>query len=117
MTLIKLKLPYPPSVNGAYAVVRGRKVLSANGRDYKANVGVECMAARLRPFQGNVAIRLDVYRPRRTGDLDNVQKLLFDALKGHAWNDDKQIVEIHAYRHDDKKDPRVEIEIEQVGEG
>ena len=50
-------------------------------------------------------------RPQRSGDLDNRLKCLLDSLNGIAWSDDGQIVEIHAYRHDDKKNPRVEIEI------
>jgi Holliday junction resolvase RusA-like endonuclease len=40
--------------------------------------------------------------------------VLEDALNGLAYEDDKQIVELHAYRYDDKKNPRIEIEVEQV---
>jgi Holliday junction resolvase RusA-like endonuclease len=43
--------------------------------------------------------------------LDNRLKVLLDALNGIAYNDDADIVELHAYRLDDKHDPRVELKI------
>ena len=36
-------------------------------------------------------------------------KVLLDSLTGVIWEDDSQIVEIHAYRYEDKNNPRVEI--------
>ena len=38
------------------------------------------------------------------------------SLQGVAYDNDSQIVEIHAYLRDDKADPRVEVEIEEVGQ-
>jgi len=35
---MKFSLPLPPSVNHLYATVRGRRVLSAEGRAYKRDV-------------------------------------------------------------------------------
>lgn len=55
-----------------------------------------------------------VYRPRRVGDLMNREKVLSDALQGIAFHDDKQIVEAHFYQHDDKDNPRVEVEVEVI---
>jgi Holliday junction resolvase RusA-like endonuclease len=54
------------------------------------------------------------YRPRRIGDLDGMFKAVIDGLKGFAFEDDKQIVEIHAHRLDDKWKPRVEVEIIEI---
>lgn len=51
-----------------------------------------------------------VYRPQRRGDLDNTMKAILDSLSGLLYVDDKQVIEIHAKRFDDKKNPRVEIE-------
>lgn len=108
---MRITLPYPPQANHLYTVARGRKILSTKGRQYKDDVAKTCLIARIKPIEGNVSVSFTAYRPRRTGDLDNLQKGLFDSLKGFAWIDDKQIIEIHAYRRDDKNNPRVEVEI------
>jgi crossover junction endodeoxyribonuclease RusA len=70
----------------------------------------------MRPFAGPVAVYLHVYRARKAGDLDNSAKVLLDALQGVAYNDDAQIVELHLYRHDDKANPRVEVEVRKISE-
>lgn len=107
-------LPYPPSGNHFYTVARGRKILSDVGRAYKDKVveSAKCQGAHI--FTGNVSVTLDVYRPRKSGDLDNTQKGLLDSLSGIAWHDDDQIVHIEARRHDDKFYPRVEVRIRSV---
>ena len=109
-------LPYPPTVNTYWRSVTisgaARLLISAQGRDYKTSVGEICVRQGLRPLDGPVRLVLDFYRPRRVGDLDNVLKAPLDALKGFAYHDDKQIVELHARRHDDKKRPRVEVKVE-----
>jgi crossover junction endodeoxyribonuclease RusA len=108
---MKITLPYPPTNNHFYAVVRGRKIISAEGRAYKLAVGMVCLSKRIKPIDGDVTVTFRAFRPRKTGDLDNLFKGLFDALKGHVWHDDKQIVEIHAHRADDKDNPRVEVDV------
>lgn len=109
--VISLTLPYPPPVNHLYATFRGRRIPSKRGKDYKAAVLGICLQQGTRPLNGEVTITFTAYRPRRIGDLDNLTKCLFDSLKGSAFHDDKQIIAIHAYRQDDKLNPRVEIEI------
>ena len=37
-TLIEIELPFPPSINTLYATIRGRRVLSAEGRKYKKTI-------------------------------------------------------------------------------
>lgn len=106
---MKLTLPYPPQVNHYYTVARGRKILSSKGRAYKDEVG--WLTIRLNPLDGDLSIKVIAYRPRKVGDLDNVLKPVLDSLKGYAFHDDKQIVEIQALRRDDKTNPRVEVEI------
>ncbi len=105
-------LPYPPSTNHLYASVRGRKVLSREGRAYKQHAAAVAINAGLRPMDGPVVVSLSVYRPRRAGDLDNTLKALLDSLKGVAWHDDSQVVGIRADRYDDKANPRVEVAVE-----
>lgn len=107
-------LPYPPALNHLYATVHGRRVLSLKGRDYKRKAALIAWLAGIRPIKGDVIVKIDFYRPRRAGDLDNMQKCLLDSMTGHAWFDDSQIVELHCRRFDDKENPRAELTIEAV---
>ena len=110
----RLTLPYPTSANRYWRNVRGRMVRSAEATAYKKHIGRLCMAAGIEPLTGNVRLVLDLYRPQRSGDLDNFLKVLGDALIGWAYIDDKQIIEIHARRFDDKDNPRVEVTVESA---
>jgi len=69
------------------------------------------MVQGVTPVTGPVAVFLDVYRPRRRGDLDNILKATIDALNGIAYRDDDQVTEIHAQRYEDKRAPRVEVSV------
>lgn len=64
--------------------------------------------------EGPVSVRIDVFRalpgsrPKRvlgepdtmTPDIDNIAKAVLDGLNGIAYDDDKQVVELHVYKHD-----------------
>lgn len=114
MSMEALVLPYPPSTNNLYATVRGRRVLTREGRQYKAKATLLALAHGLRPLDGEVSVTLSLYRPRRAGDIDNSLKSVFDSLKGVAWHDDSQVKRIEAERFEDKHNPRVEIVVESV---
>lgn len=106
-----LTLPYPPSANRYWRSAPGKGLVpSAEATAYKRELGR--VATGLQPFRGPVRVRLVVYRPRRSGDLDNCLKLLFDALAFIAWLDDDQVEHITADRGDDPANPRVELTIE-----
>lgn len=111
---MKLTLGYPPSANRYWRVFQGIARLSQEARSYKAGVVMKAKGLRLgKPLTSPVAMTLNVYRPRKAGDLSNRLKVLEDALQGVAFDDDDQVVEIHMYRHDDKENPRVEVVIEE----
>jgi crossover junction endodeoxyribonuclease RusA len=113
MILTALVLPFPPSANRYWRSVPGRGVLlSAEARRYKEDAGMVALAAGVRPVDGPVALTVTLYRPAKRGDLDNRIKVLLDALGGGiAYRDDSQVVELHAYRLDDKDNPRVEVQV------
>lgn len=111
---MNVTLPYPPSGNRYWRHVGARVVLSAEARAYKSDVACIMMELWTKPTASLVRLEVHMFRPRKAGDLDNTLKVLCDALNGHAWVDDKQIVEIHAYRHDDKDSPRVEVSVEEL---
>jgi len=106
-----ITLPYPPSVNRYWRTVNGRMLVSAEARAYKKDAGWLAKASGMQPIDGDVAITIAAYRPQRRGDLDNVLKVLLDALISIAYEDDSQITEINAKRFDDKDNPRVEIDV------
>lgn len=111
---MRITLPYPVSANRYWRNVNGRMVRSAEATAYKQEVGWLCAALGIQPLTGNVCVSLDFYRPAKRGDLDNLLKVVFDSLNGWAYEDDKQIVEIHAMRHEGKDDPRVELSIQEI---
>jgi Holliday junction resolvase RusA-like endonuclease len=106
-------LPYPPSANRYWRNYGGRMVVSDEARNYKQDVSEIVSELQTRAVTGNVAVHILVYRPRKAGDLDNSLKILIDSLRGVAYVDDSQIVAIHAYRHEDKKNPRVVVTVEE----
>ena len=110
-------LPLPPSVNHyLVSTGRGRLALTPEARSWKAAADIAIYHAHLVRYAGPVAVTMHVYRERKAGDLDNRVKLTLDSLNGHAWGDDAQVVELHAYRRDDATNPRVEVEIRTVTE-
>jgi crossover junction endodeoxyribonuclease RusA len=114
MNQLKLILPYPPSVNNLYATFRGRRITSAKGRKFKADIAVLARQQGARLLSGDLSVTFRVFRPIRRGDLDNRLKISQDALKGVCFADDKQIIEIHAFRFDDATNPRIEIDLKQI---
>lgn len=112
--MTKLTLPYPPSVNNLYATFRNRRIVSREGRAFKDRAAVVARAAGLELLDGEISVSVDVFRPRKAGDLDGRLKAILDCLTGVAWHDDKQVTHIVARRFDDKLNPRAEVTIRRV---
>jgi len=106
---IVLTLPEPPSANRYWRNVKGRTLLSRAAREYKAACAVVISAAHVHALVGPIAVSLDWYRGRKSGDLDNRIKQALDALQGCLYADDAHIVELHAYRFEDKANPRIVV--------
>lgn len=109
-------LPEPPSANRYWRVYRGRAVVSSEAQAYKNGVAMRASVQHLRPFAAGVPVRVVLrwYRAKRMGDLDNRIKVTLDALKGVLYVDDKQVVEIHATRHESPRAGRLEVEVHRV---
>lgn len=112
--MIEITLPTPPSANRYWRTYRGRTVVSEDAKIYKTTVGWLARAAVTEPLRGDVSVTLNWHRPARRGDLDNVAKVTLDALQGIVYDNDSQIVELHAYRHDDKDNPRMVVRVAEV---
>lgn len=135
--MITLTLPYPLSANRYWRsfVPRGHAraivTLSDEAKAYKAAVGWSVKAAGVRaPLAGRVAIGISLY-PKRPQDwakrarkdplawdddvlcidLDNANKVLLDALKGCAIEDDKWVRRIVSERMEPDGEARVVVTI------
>lgn len=119
---MKLVFPFPPSVNKLYrTVIKGFQAMVIKSSIYRAYEGLirRLTVDTLKqpyPKGTTVAVTLHFYRPQKRGDLDNMLKAMLDVLHGIAFEDDQQVIEIHAYRHDDKISPRASVEVWDVDE-
>ncbi len=138
---IELVLPYPISANRYWAtrVIRRKGTSQHMAMTYvtpeavafKRDVGWLCAKAGLRnPLSARIRIDYTLYPKRPLDwakrarkdpetwadtvmslDLDNCAKVLLDALKGHAFDDDKRVWEIHARRAEPDGEGRVVVVI------
>jgi crossover junction endodeoxyribonuclease RusA len=136
MTAITLTLPYPISANTYWRHTArhgfAQTLVSKEAKAYKAEVALVCRIAEIRtPISGRVAIGIKLYphrpkdflkRMRLLGDawsdtvqcidLDNANKVLLDALKGIAIDDDKWVRRITSERMEpDEHGSRVVVTI------
>jgi len=125
---LTLTVPVPPSLNHAYTNGRGhgRRVLSKEGRDYKATVA-ELMLCRARPAGGfelainqpkpRIGMHLRLwFSNRQRRDITNCVKLLEDALSEALGFDDCNVDRLFVERAGyDAAQPRCEVVIEVLG--
>lgn len=90
--MIKLTLPFPPTVNHMWGFAGKRKYLKKEAHEFRRIVQEACIEAKAK-IDGRIAIFIALYPPNnRKFDLDNRIKALQDALE-HAgvYLDDEQI--------------------------
>ena len=90
---LTLELPLPPSMNTYWRNFRGRTVLSAGGREYKIAIQEYVAAHNLPKFgEERLGATITIFpRDKRSIDLDNRLKALFDSLQDSGvFNDDSQ---------------------------
>ncbi len=129
---LHLIIPGPPVAKQRPRSGRGRMYTPKETVNYETYVRELWVIAyhNFTPIQGAVRINLYVYLgipqsaskkrqaqmlsgeigAAKKPDLDNVEKIICDALQGLAYLDDKQIVEVHSFKAFSDT-PRVEIEI------
>ncbi len=107
-----IAMPYPPSVNTYYSVVRGRKILSKKGRSYKIEAMV-CLYQQsvAKDREGPYAICISVRPPdKRKRDIDNLIKPLLDSLVEYgAISDDSEVVDLRIQKFNPIKGGSVEV--------
>lgn len=101
--MIRLVLPFPPSVNTYWRSVPGRGVLiSKKGRQYREEVkgAVSLQYDRSPMLEGRLSVDISVNPPdRRRRDLDNMLKASLDAMQyAGMYLDDEQIDDLRISR-------------------
>lgn len=95
--MIKLILPYPPSINHLYGQHGKIRYMKEAGKRYKTTVGLIANRIKKEPElldkANEIFIVVDIYPPdRRKRDIDNLGKIIFDSLQGAGvYKDDAQI--------------------------
>lgn len=101
----------PISVNKLY---QGRRFLTDIGKSTKEVMGYEAKKQyKGKPLKCPIGLDIDFYVPNKLSDLDNLLKATLDCLTGILWEDDRQITQILTNKYIDKKNPRVELEINE----
>lgn len=93
--LLKLTIPFPPSVNHYYRRVGPKTMISKRGREYREAVQRAVWISQAVPNvqSGKLAVGIVAFPPdARRRDLDNLLKATLDSLTGAGvWLDDSQI--------------------------
>ena len=117
--MIRLILPWPPSVNHYWRRWNGRTIISREGRAYREQVAraIRTLGADRR-LAGRLAVEMLLFPPdRRRRDIDNLSKALLDSLQaGGVYRDDNQIFDLRIKRLDIIKGGLVEVAINDIEE-
>ncbi len=104
-----------PVPKGRPRVYRGHANTPPRTVAAEKHVAFVLRAAGLRPLPGPVHLLVRFFRgTARRCDIDNLVKLVMDALNGIAWTDDDQVVLLTASKLIDREKPRTEISISAV---
>lgn len=115
MAAFSFVVPGNPVPKERPRVVKGRTYTPA--RTVKAEDLVKFYArkARIPKLTGPVKLTATFYRQdAHACDVDNLAKLVQDALNGLAYEDDRQIVVLTAVKVIDREQPRTEVSVESV---
>ena len=108
----------PPETRSAEGVVRWYAAQATRGQVpvMTGPVRVSIYAWHIPPKSWSAKKRHQTIYVTGKPDVDNQQKLIFDALNGVVWRDDAQIADVHFVRkYTETEQERVEILIEELG--
>lgn len=63
-------------------------------------------------FKGDIWLRVDFHGSR--ADIDNLSKLLMDALTGVVWKDDRQVKALNAVKNEKSKEPKTVVQVGEI---
>jgi Holliday junction resolvase RusA-like endonuclease len=108
--------PLPISVNHLYKITCSRGYpnvyMTKEAKELKESYGWQAKSQVKVFMPGLVEVDIVAYfGDKRKHDVDNVQKLVLDSLKGVIIEDDNLIKKISVTKEYDKQKPRLEVEI------
>jgi Holliday junction resolvase RusA-like endonuclease len=113
--IFELVVQGEPATKGRPRVGKGRRIYTPQTtRDAEATIGWEARAvlgARAANEVDGLHVEIDFYAStRQRRDLDNMAKLVLDALNGIVWRDDDQIIALTLTKAIDTR-PRTEVRV------
>lgn len=124
-TTYQLSLPYPPSTNRLWRYERGYARLSSEAKAWIAIAALEARRASCRPLEGPVVVLMQLH-PRITKkgkasqvrlDVDGPIKITLDALIGHCYQDDKQVVLVQSQLGDPMPKGGISVQVMEAIDG
>lgn len=98
---MNIVLPWPPSTNTYWRSVKGRVLISAEGRRYRQAIADLALVERWSTVgTDRVRVVIEAWMPdKRRRDLDNLLKSLLDSLTfAGVWEDDSQVDDLRIFR-------------------
>jgi Holliday junction resolvase RusA-like endonuclease len=93
-------------------IIKSQKALDY---EYSSTQQIQKQLGSFRTLEGPICLEFHVYYASRRPDLDI--SLIQDTLEHNGiYKNDRQVVEIHAFKYLDKKNPRVIARIHEVDE-
>lgn len=115
--MLRLQLPFPPSVNRYWRHVGSRVLVSREGREFRQLVTTMMKAQKVKKHKGDLIVDIRLIPvDRRRRDIDNSLKALLDAMQsGGAYDDDSQITRLTVEKLEPERDAaRSEVVIRHV---
>lgn len=111
-----ITLPLPPSINATYKRNANNFYKSNEAKAWEEEAGYILMQYRpQKPLLGALFCQIDLFL-KRDRDVDGSNKLVIDLLeKMKFFENDSQIEHLNIKKFVDKKNPRLEIQIEKMG--
>lgn len=112
---------YTPATTRAYECLIAWNYKQQSNILYEANLPLKITINQYYSIPKNVTKKAlvnyidNLVRPTKKPDIDNVVKVVLDALNGVAYKDDTQIVNIITEKFFTTKEERLEIKIENIG--
>lgn len=107
-------LPLPPTDNLLYRIKKGGGGLymTDEAKEWKTNVGWELKTSRVKYTEDPVIVgEIHIYL-KYDRDTQGGLKLLFDAMEGIYYKNDRQVIQFGpVFKHKDKENPRIVLSL------
>ena len=114
MSVVRIELPWPPSVNHYWQRTRSGMIIGKSGRLYIQSVQAAVLISGCRRnMLGDLHLEILAFPPdKRRRDLDNTLKATLDSLqKCGVYDDDFQIAKLTIERMRSSRPGRLEVSI------